>query len=96
MTGGADATPEGATVAGLACGLTGTGFAGGSSGIIARAPTPPATISRKASGAAISAERRKPSGPLPVTQPAAPGGGLWVLASTWSRRFGAGVAPTTA
>src|SRR5512145_2074997 len=52
-------------------------------------------ITRKTSGAMTSAERCKPNGPMPVSQPAAPGA-LSVRAPTSSARRGAGVAPTTA
>src|SRR5512145_483724 len=52
-------------------------------------------ITRNTSGAMTSAERCKPNGPMPVSQPAAPGA-LSVRAPTSSARRGAGVAPTTA
>ena len=79
---GVDAVTMEATASGLTTAAFGCGLATGSSGSMARAPTPPATISRNASGAAISEERRRPSGPLPVSQRAAPGGVGSALAST--------------
>src|SRR5258708_21726945 len=84
--GGSSSPVEGLSVAPLASG------AGGSSK--ARAPTPPATMTRKTTPAASSAERRTPSGPLRASQLAGTSPSK-VCATVSAKRRPAGVPPTT-